>query len=104
MTPPGALRGRIEDHALLWWVVLAVGVLSVLPLARLLLEGVAPGGVPSAGAIERVLRSPVTWTAARHSIVTAVGATLLAAAIGGTVAMVVSLADVRARNAFVFCF
>ncbi len=35
---------------------------------------------------------------------TALGGTLLAVAIGGVVALVVSLTDIRARNAFVFCF
>jgi len=34
----------------------------------------------------------------------AIGGTLFALAIGGVVALVVSLTDVRARNAFVFCF
>jgi iron(III) transport system permease protein len=51
-----------------------------------------------------VLSSAVTWTATQHSLVTAVGGTLLALAIGGVVALVVSLTDIRARNAFVFCF
>ena len=35
---------------------------------------------------------------------TALGGTILALAIGGVVALVVSLTDIRARNAFVFCF
>jgi len=35
-------RGRIEDYALLWWLVIVVAVLSVLPIARLLLEGSHP--------------------------------------------------------------
>jgi iron(III) transport system permease protein len=36
--------------------------------------------------------------------VTALGGTALAVAVGGIVALVVALTDIRARNAFVFCF
>ncbi len=97
-------RERFESYALLWGLLLVVGLLSILPLARLLIEGVAPPGEPAAAPIARVLSSAATWTATRHSLVTAVGGTVLALAIGGVVALVVSLTDIRARNAFVFCF
>jgi iron(III) transport system permease protein len=97
-------RERFESYALLWGLLLVVSVLSIVPLARLLLEGVAPQGELSAEAITRVLSSATTWTATRHSLVTALGGTILALAIGGVVALVVSLTDIRARNAFVFCF
>ena len=97
-------RERFESYALLWGLLLVVGVLSIVPLARLLLEGVAPQGELSTEAITRVLSSATTWTATRHSLVTALGGTILALAIGGVVALVVSLTDIRARNAFVFCF
>jgi iron(III) transport system permease protein len=97
-------RGRIEDYALLWWLVIVVAVLSVLPIARLLLEGIAPGGALSTEALTRVLSSPTTWTATGHSLVTALGGTLLAVLIGGTVALVVTLTDIRHRNVYVFCF
>ena len=98
------LRGRFEDYVLLWGLVLVVGILSVLPLARLLLEGLAPAGEFSLQATSRILSSSTTWTATRHSLVTAFGGTFLAVVIGGTVALVVSLTDIRGRNAFVFCF
>lgn len=97
-------RGRIEDYALLWWLVIVVAVLSVLPIVRLLLEGIAPGGALSTEALTRVLSSPTTWTATGHSLVTALGGTLLAVLIGGTVALVVTLTDIRHRNVYVFCF
>jgi len=98
------MRARFEDYALLWWLIIAVAVLSVLPLARLLLEGIAPGGTLSTEALGRVLSSPTTWTATAHSLVTALGGTVIAVIIGGTVALVVSLTDIRHRNAYVFCF
>ena len=75
-------RERFESYALLWGLLLVVSVLSIVPLARLLLEGVAPQGELSAEAITRVLSSATTWTATRHSLVTALGGTILALAIG----------------------
>ncbi|MGH8849544.1 MAG: ABC transporter permease [Casimicrobiaceae bacterium] len=97
-------RERAEDTALLWALVAIVAILSLLPLARLLLEGVAPAGRFSTAALSDVLSSATTWTATRHSLVTACGGTLLAVLIGATVAVLVSLTDIRGRNAFVFCF
>ncbi|MEO8303315.1 MAG: iron ABC transporter permease [Betaproteobacteria bacterium] len=97
-------RERFEDYGLLWGLLLVVCILSVLPLARLLLEGIAPQGELSAEAATRVLSEATTWSATRHSLVTALGGTILSVAIGCVVALVVSLTDIRARNAFVFCF
>src|SRR4051812_33653776 len=104
MIEAGGLRERVEDSALLWTLVVLVAVLSVLPLARLLLEGIAPAGRVSSDALFRVLGSATTWTATQHSLVTAFGGTLLAVTVGTLVALAVSLTDIRARNAFVFCF
>ena len=97
-------RERAEEYSLLWALVLVVGVLSLLPLARLLIEGVAPNGQPSTAALSSVLSSPTTWIATQHSLATALGGTVLAVVIGGSVALLVSLTDIRGRNAFVFCF
>jgi len=98
------VRGRTEDYVLLWALVGLVAVLSMLPLARLVVEAFAPEGAFSFDAIRHVLGSASTWTATGHSLVTACGGTLLAAVIGGSVALVVSLTDIRGRNAFVFCY
>ena len=95
---------RFEDRALLAWLCAVVAVLSLLPLARLVVEGFAPGGTLSTSALTRVLASSTTWLATGHSLVTAFGGTLVALLIGGVVALVLALTDVRARNAFVFCF
>lgn len=97
-------RGRFADWALLWGLVGVVALLSLVPAARLVQEGVMPGGVLSGDAVRRVLSSGATWTATAHSLVTALGGTALAAALGGIVALTVSLTDIRARNAFVFCY
>jgi len=104
MANASGARGRFEDYALLWGLIGVVAVLSVLPLARLLLEGVMPGGPLSGDAVRRVLSSSATWTATAHSLVTAFGGTALAVLLGGVVALLVSLTDIRGRNAFVFCY
>lgn len=103
-TERDAAGARVDERALYAALVGVVAVLAALPLVRLVMEAVAPGGQWSGTALLRVLSSPVTWTATLHSLVTALLGTLLATVVGGTVALVVSLTDVRARNAYVFCF
>jgi iron(III) transport system permease protein len=104
MADASAVRGRFEDYALVWGLVAIVAILSVLPFARLLLEGVMPDGAFSDSVVRRVLSSATTWTATGHSLVTALGGTLLAVLIGSIVALIVSLTDIRGRNTFVFCY
>ena len=71
MADTAGLRERAEETALLWVLVAIVAILSLVPLARLLFEGVAPGGRFSTAALSNVLSSATTWTAAQHSLVTA---------------------------------
>ena len=73
-------------------------------MARLAIEGVAPDGTISLEPLRRTLTNPTTWIATAHSLVTAFGGTFLAVVIGGGVAVIVSLTDIRGRDAFVFCF
>jgi iron(III) transport system permease protein len=51
-------------------------VLSVLPMARLAIEGIAPAGIVSFEPLHRTLTNPTTWIATGHSLVTALGGTL----------------------------
>ncbi len=95
---------RAEDRALLWGLVALVALLSLIPLARLVIEAFTPGGVLSTAPWSRVLASPTTWIATRNSLETAIGGTILSVLIGGAVALLVGLTDIRARNALVFCF
>ena len=104
MADQGDVRTRAADYALLWTLVVVVGTLSLLPPLRLLLEGIAPGGSFSTAPLQRVLSSATTWTATGHSLVTAMAGTMLAALVGGAVALAVALTDIRGRNAFVFLF
>lgn len=98
------LRTRVEEAGLLWGLVGLVAVLSLLPIGRLVVEGFAPGGQLSTTALGKVLASPATWTATWNSLVTAIAGTVLAVLIGGAVALIATLTDIRARNAFTFCF
>jgi iron(III) transport system permease protein len=49
-------RERVEQHALLWGLVAVVFMLSALPLVRLVLEGIAPGGRISGRRLRERLR------------------------------------------------
>ncbi len=97
-------RTRVVETGLLWGLVFLVAGLSLLPIGRLVFEGLAPGGQLSTSSLGKVLASPTTWTATANSLVTAIAGTVLAVLLGGTVALVTSLTDIRARNAFTFCF
>ncbi|WP_342359671.1 iron ABC transporter permease [Terrarubrum flagellatum] len=100
----GGARSRFGEHGLLGALVLIVGVFSVLPLARILIEAFASPAGFSLRSWARVLASPTTWIATQHSLETAFGGTLLAVIIGAAMALVVALTDIRGRNALVFCF
>ncbi len=94
---------RVES-ALIYGLGLFVALLSILPLGRLLLEGIAPNGSLSAANFTAVQSADITWRATRNSLETAFGGTLLALIVGASVALLVTLTDIRARNAFVFVF
>jgi len=95
---------RIGERALLPALVLVVAILSLLPLARIAIEAVMQGGAFSLEPLRRALGSPATWTATRNSLETAIGGTILSALIGGVMALLIGLSDIRGRNALVFCF
>ena len=97
-------RTRVVETGLLWGLVLLVAALSLLPIGRLVFEGLAPGGALSTSSLGKVLASQTTWTATANSLVTAIAGTVLAVLLGGTVALLTTLTDIRARNAFTFCF
>jgi iron(III) transport system permease protein len=84
--------------------VAVVGILSVAPVARLLLEGLAPGGAVDLGPLRGVLAAPATWRALAHTLETAIAGTLLSAALGTSFALLVVLTDVRGKPLLVFGF
>lgn len=104
MSLAAALRERGGEHALLAVLITVVAILSIVPMGRLLLEGVAPGGVADPTILLATLRAPSTWRATWHSLETAVGGTAIAVILGSLFALLVALTDIRAKAALVFCF
>ena len=98
----GAAQGRGREDWLLAALVAVTAVLAVAPVLRLLLESAFPsaGGGPAVA----VLSQAATWNAARRTLETTLGGTLLAAVIGCVMALLAALTDVRARPLLVFGF
>jgi len=85
-------------------LVLLVFCLSVLPMARLLWEALAPGGVPSLDTLRKALDSPRVWTATVNTLQVSIAGTALAVFIGGVLALLVGLTDIRGKTLLVFFF
>ena len=85
-------------------LVVFVGLVSVLPVGRLILEALAPGGQPDLANAARVLAERTTWVAAWHSLLTATLGTLLSLVLGTLFALLVALTDIRGKAALVFAF
>ena len=99
-------KARLTDDGrpLLYATAGLVVLLSVVPMARLLVEAVLPGGGPSLQPLREVLSDPATWRATRHSLEVGVAGTLLASLIGGAAALLFTLTDIRAKGPLVFVF
>ncbi|WP_265517470.1 ABC transporter permease [Nitratireductor luteus] len=93
-----------QQMALTVGIVVLIVVLSLLPMARLLQEVVLPGGRFSLDIIRSGLVDNTTWVATWNTVYVGLGGTLLALVLGVAVALLVSLSDVRQRQAFVLCF
>lgn len=99
-------KARLTDDGrpLLYATAGLVVLLSVVPMARLLVEAVLPGGGPSLQPLREVLSDPATWRATWHSLEVGVAGTLLASLIGGAAALLFTLTDIRAKGPLVFVF
>lgn len=93
-----------SDMGLLVLLTAFVFALSVFPMGRLLLEGVAPGGAADLSILVEVMRAKSTWLATERSLLTAAGGTIISLLIGSVFALLVALTDLRAKTALVFCF
>ncbi|VDC33643.1 ABC transporter permease [Pseudogemmobacter humi] len=89
---------------LILMVAAVVLLLSVLPMARLMWELVAPQSGTAAQSLTKALSAGSTWTATWNSLQTGVAGTVLAMVLGTTTALIVSLTDVRGRGVFVFLY
>lgn len=103
----GAWSDRVgwrSEHSLLAALTLFVGVLSVLPMARLLFEGLAPGGTADLGVLREILSAPATWRATWRSLEAGFGGTLVSLLLGSPFALLVALTDIRGKVVLIFCF
>ncbi|HEV2678834.1 MAG TPA: iron ABC transporter permease [Aliidongia sp.] len=87
-----------------WGLSALLSLIAIFPVARLLVEGAMPGGVPGFGAIDRVLQDPATWVAFGHTLWVSLVAMVISGIIGGAMALVVALTDLPAKVVLVFGF
>lgn len=99
-----ARNSRGQEKVLTAGVVIAILLLSILPMLRLIKEIVLPGGELSSAAVSAGLASSSTWIATWHTIVVGVGGTVLAVVLGTVVALVVTLTDMRGRSPFILFY
>lgn len=93
-----------QDMALTAGIVALIVIFSLLPMARLLQEVILPGGQFSLDVIRNGLIDDTTWRATWNTLVVGLGGTIFALVLGVAVAILVSLSDMRQRQAFVLCF
>jgi len=91
-------------QAVMFGLFLFVLVFSLAPLLRLLWEGLTVDGVLDFGRFARIFGNSAVWNATANTIYLSIGATALSALIGGVIAAIVSLTNIRAKTIFVFCF
>lgn len=86
---------------LLPFVIIAVCLLSGLPLARLLYAGLR---FSIEGRATGLFAEPSTWFAIRNTLMTATAGMMISVLLGATFAFVVTLTDIRAKGFFSFAF
>jgi len=98
------LGATASEQALCLGLIVFVGAISAAPLARLLLEGIAPGGRLDLGVLASVLGAPRTWLAAERTLATVLVSTAIATVLGGAFALLVGATDLRGKSALAFIF
>ena len=99
-----AEKDKGQFLALITVICIIVFVLSFLPLLRLLQEAAFPDGDFSLSAIRDALSDDTVWLATRNTIIVGIGGTVASIILGVTVALIVTLTDVRFRQIFVLFF
>lgn len=100
----GIIPARGNGLGLFIPIILAVCFLSLMPTARLLVEGVAPDGIWGLGVLREILGEQSTWTALKHTMFVGLSATLLATLLGSAMGLLIGLTDIRFRKILTFCF
>jgi iron(III) transport system permease protein len=97
-----ALLGSEQGASAILFAVVAA--LAVWPIARLVIEGLAPGGVFDPTLLASVLTTKQNWVAAEHTLVTALLGTAISLVLGAPAALLLALTDLRGKSALVFAF
>ncbi|MBB3809969.1 iron(III) transport system permease protein [Pseudochelatococcus contaminans] len=96
---------RLPDGA---WVIallaIVVALFAVLPFGRLIWAALAPAGFVDPGPMLAEISRRAAMRATWHSIETGVVSAVAATALGGALAFILTLTDVRARRSLSFCF
>ena len=92
------LDGTASERAILLGCGLTVVALSLVPLGRLLAEGLI------SGALWDVLTSPRTWLAAERTLATALASTAIALVLGTAMALLLGATDIGGKSALGFAF
>jgi iron(III) transport system permease protein len=85
-------------------LIAVVVVLSIVPIARLVVEGLAPGGRFDPTLLGDVLTTRQNWVAARHTLVTSLAGTAISLVLGAPAALLLALTDLRGKSSLVFAF
>lgn len=97
------LGGSRSADRLLPLILVPVALIALGPVLRLLLEGIGFGEGLTTEHLSTVLTRDSTATALAHSLITAVGGTVISVLIGASFAFLVALTDIRGKGALVFC-
>lgn len=97
------LGGSRSADRLLPLILVPVALIALGPVLRLLLEGIGFGEGFTTDHLTTVLTRDSTATALTHSLITAVGGTVISVLIGASFAFLVALTDIRGKGALVFC-
>jgi iron(III) transport system permease protein len=102
------LRGRLallgSEQGAAAALFALVAALSVWPITRLVIEGLAPGGSFDPTPLAGVLAAKQNWVAAAHTLLTALLGTAISLVLGAPAALLLGLTDLRGKSALVFAF
>jgi iron(III) transport system permease protein len=102
----GAARAGADpsERIILILLVVFAGLVAVMPVARLLIAGLAPAGELDLSVMAEAWSREATRRALWRTLVTALGGTAISLVLGTTFALLVTLTDIRAKAALVFAF
>lgn len=105
MAATGAKAGADPGERIILILLVVFTVLvAALPVARLLLAGLAPGGELDLSVMSEAWSREATRRALWRTLVTALGGTAISLVLGTVFALVVTLTDVRAKTTLIFGF